>query len=181
MLSGQTKGWDFVPEETKCPSSTAYKYIWSSCSMGGDNWVQIRSKTSLPPQKLSFFYRLSLHTLSLRRPSHHYHHHQLFSHHLHHRKPTQPPSSHNNRRSTPTTDFLLLLSSCRSHHQPPPLVPAEPPRHSQASTAGQSPSASLSSSSSSVVSTVHVACEKWRVIHCSFLFFFYFKIPKKSF
>jgi hypothetical protein len=33
-----------------------------------------------------------------------------------------------------------------------------------------------------VVSTVHVACEKWRVIHYSFLFFFFnFKIPKKSF
>jgi hypothetical protein len=29
-----------------------------------------------------------------------------------------------------------------------------------------------------VVSTVHVACEKWRVIHCSFFFFLILKFQK---
>jgi len=117
---------DFAPEETKCPSSTAYKYILSSCSGGGEIWgPKTANKTSFLPRIFPFLPFVSSHSLSLRRPGHHCHNRQIFSHHLHHKKPTQPPSSHSNRRSSPPADFLLLLSSC--HHQPPPLAPRCPP------------------------------------------------------
>jgi len=145
--------------------------------MGGDNWVQIRSKTSLPPQKLSFS-TVYLFTLSLFAVLATTIITVSFSATI-----STTGSQHSHRPATTTVGplplqiffffFLPAAATISRHRQPPPLAPAEPPRHSQASTAGQSPSASLSSSSSSVVSTVHVECEKWRVIHCSFLFFFF--------
>jgi len=88
---------------------------------------------------------------------------------------TTTGSQHSHRPALTTVDplplqiFLLFLSSCRSHRQPPPLAPRCPPPPSKPPQVSLPPPSSSSSSSSSVVSTVHVVCEQWRVIHCSFL------------
>ena len=55
MLLGRTNGWDLAPEERKCPSSTVYRYILSSCSRGGENLVQSQPKNQPFPVPTNFF------------------------------------------------------------------------------------------------------------------------------
>jgi len=87
---------------------------------GGENQVQSRLKTSLPPHDFS---AVCVHSLSsLHRPSHHFYHHQIFSHQLHHKKPPHPPSDH---QEPSLLAFSLLcrfyssLPSAATDHQLP--------------------------------------------------------------